>query len=568
MWKIRFRIKDNPFAIFLFVIIIGIFTIILLFRNQIIMFNQPIYGSDYLYDNLKDRGSIFFLDKDNKKTLAAVNEIEYNFILSPFNIDDVEETYEHINHLIGIEKEHFFKLIKDRESQYKILKKRISKKEKKEIQKYIDRYNLNSLEFEKNIKRYYPFNELAAQVLGFVSVDNTSKTRGQYGIEDSYDDILNHSSVKVEKNDTENIIINYPSDIVLTIDRNVQNELEKQLAITKQKWNSQLVGGIVMEPETGKIVAMGINPSFDLNDFGSVSDYSVFNNSNVESVYEVGSVFKAITIAIGIDSKSIKITDTYNDVGNIKVGKEIISNFDGRARGPDTSIKTILSQSLNTGAVHVLQKIGISTFKDYFDKFSFNGFTRIELPKEVSSLVGNLETGREIEYATASFGQGIALTPISSIRALATLANGGILVQPYIIDQIIQRRNLDLILRNSNVKRERKRIFKESTTKDVTKLLVNAFDNSPISATFNNKYYSVAAKTGTAQLVNKNTGSYYDDKHLHSFFGYFPASKPEFIIYLYSVDPKTKLLSSSTMADPFNNLANYIISYYDIEVDR
>ena len=563
-------LKNNPYIIFYIVCLVALFTIILLFLRQIVEYKEPIFFNSRGFDNSLTRGSIFFSDKNDVKTLAATSDIIYNFILVPYVIEDVDETYGHLNELMPISKEKFLGLVDNKESKYKLLKRGVTKKEKREIEKYTDRYNLKSLQFEKVTRRYYPFNNLAAQVVGFVSSDEYNDVYGKYGIENSYNDTLNYYQIIAVEDEREVIKESFPDDVVLTIDKNVQKKLEDELLNMSERWNPQLTGGIVMDPNTGKIVAMTTLPSFNLNEFNNVKDYSLFNNPNVESVYEMGSVFKPLTVAIGIDSKRITVDDTYNDKGFVEIDGHKVSNFDEKGRGPNTSIQKILSQSLNTGAVHILQKVGIGTFKDYFDKFGFNSFTRIELPKEVSGIVSNLETNREIEYATASFGHGIAVTPISAIRALASLANGGILVQPYIVDHIIKTKNIDLISKNANIRRERRRIFNEETTKDVTKLLETAFSNSIISQTFNNRYYNVAAKTGTAQLINEKTGKYYEDKYLHSFFGYFPASNPEYIIFLYSVDPKTNEdeLASTTMSPSFNNLTNYIISYYNIPPDK
>ena len=214
----------------------------------------------------------------------------------------------------------------------------------------------------------------------------------------------------------------------------------------------------------------------------------------------------------------------------------------------------------------MLQKIGIGTYKDYMDEFRFDSITQVDLPKEIPGLTDNLNSNREIEFATASFGQGIAVTPIAAARAFASLANGGFLVQPYVTKDIEQPR-VGGIIYGRNFTRERKRIFNKSTTDKVTDLLTGVYDRGLLNGSLRNSRYSIAAKTGTAQLVDPNTGRYAENKFLHSFFGYFPSSEPKYLIFFFAVDPKTKFASTS-LSHPFSALANYIISYYAIPPDR
>ena len=409
-----------------------------------------------------------------------------------------------------------------------------------------------------------------------MSVDENQATRGQYGVENIFDDVLS-SANRIPKTASATVLEQLgelpPQDerssagnVTLTIDINVQRQLEAQLRRIQYNWGAQKVGGIVMNPNDGSIIAMGAVPSFNPNTYGQVTDYSVFNNPIIEDVYEMGSVFKALTTAIGLDSGRVSLRDSYTDYGQVTIGGEVISNYDNRGRGPNTSIQTILSHSLNTGAVFMLQKIGIGTYKDYMDEFRFDSITQIDLPKEVGGLVENLNSNREIEFATASFGQGIAVTPIAAARAFATLANGGFLVQPYVTKDIEQPR-VGGVISGRNFTRERKRIFNQSTTEEVTELLTNVYDRGILGGSLRNSRYSIAAKTGTAQLVDPQTGKYAENKFLHSFFGYLPASKPKYLIYFFAVDPKTKYASTS-LSHPFAALANYIISYYAIPPDR
>lgn len=575
----RFRgfiIRDNPYIIFYCILLAATLALFILYDNQ---FNKRIQGSvgtPLPFRSVGDRGHIFFTDKNAVKHLVATTHFGYNLNISPLELGDAEEIYEHLNEEIVIDREKFFRsALKEGSDEYEIIKKDISEKVKESIEKRIAAYDLKGVWLESFKKREYLHGSLGAHVLGFVSVDDNDITRGQYGIESIFDDILSSASNVIKSTGTtvleqigelDAVEASTTGNIVLTIDLNVQQELEQQLKNIRKKWQADLVGGLVMDPETGAVIAMGAVPTFNPNDYSKVGDYSIFNNPIVENVYEMGSVFKPLTVVIGLDSGRVSVNDTYNDQGRIVVDGEVISNYDKRGRGPNTGLQTVLSQSLNTGAVFVLQKTGIGTYKDYMQEFRFDGTTRIDLPKEIPGLVGNLDSNREIEFATASFGQGIAVTPIAVARAFASLANGGFIVQPYVTKSIEQVRVGGVISGFDHVK-ERKRVFNEDATKQVTEMLIRTYDRGILSGVLRNPRYSIAAKTGTAQMVDPKTGKYAQGKFLHSFFGYLPARQPEFLVFLFAVDPKAEF-ASTTLARPFSNLTNFLFSYYAVSPDR
>jgi len=272
---------------------------------------------------------------------------------------------------------------------------------------------------------------------------------------------------------------------------------------------------------------------------------------------------KPLTMAAGFDTGAITPTSTYNDTGTMTLNGKTIANYDGRARGV-TDMQTILSQSLNIGAATVGLKVGGANMAKYFDSYGLGEKTGIDLPNEATGLVKNLSAGRDIDIATASYGQGIAVSPMEMTRALSILANGGYLVTPHLV------REIDYVGGTKNVVAIKKAgpILDPKTVHQVTTMLVTVVDTALKNGQIKNDHYTMAAKTGTAQIPDHVNGGYYTDRYLHSFFGYFPAYDPKFIVFLYQIYPKGAQYASETLTDPFNNLAKFLINYYNIPPDR
>jgi cell division protein FtsI/penicillin-binding protein 2 len=243
-------------------------------------------------------------------------------------------------------------------------------------------------------------------------------------------------------------------------------------------------------------------------------------------------------------------------------GKKV-SDFDGKNRGVVT-MQTALSQSLNVGAAYAEKLIGDARFTQYMYNFGLNEKTGIDLPNEALDLTSNLNAPRELEHAEASFGQGIALTPMATIRAEAVIANGGLLINPHVVKQIDY--NVGLTKNISTV--VERRVISVATAAAVTKMMVWSADNTLMNGTVKLADYSVAVKTGTAQIAKPNGGGYYTDKFLHSFVGFFPANNPKFIIFLYTYNPQGVQFGSETLTMPFMDLVKFLINYYNIPPDR
>jgi cell division protein FtsI/penicillin-binding protein 2 len=421
-------------------------------------------------------------------------------------------------------------------------------------------------------QRYYPGGSLAAQALGFVAYNNDDEQKGRYGLERYYESVLGRSGDNLYRNFFVELFGAAQSlagqgtrgDLITTIEPSVQGELERTLVEYEDTWHPKLSGGIVMDPQTGAIVALALDPTFDLNQFNKEEDPTVYANAMAQNVYEMGSIMKPLTMAAGIDSGAVTEQTTYDDTGCITVDTKKICNYDAVARGV-IPMQQILSQSLNVGASFVATKMGPSVMRDYFlNHYKLNEETGIDLPGEIHGLTDNLNGKQAVEFDTASFGQGIAVTPIEMTRALATLANGGKLVTPHLASAIKEESGLTRDLGWG----EPTQVLKPETVTTVTRMLTNVVDGPLANGALKMTHWSIAAKTGTAQIADPKGGGYYPDKYLHSFFGYFPSYDAKFIIFLFAVEPQGAPFASQTWAPPFKSLTQFLINYYNIPPDR
>ncbi|MDO8572943.1 MAG: penicillin-binding protein 2 [bacterium] len=519
-----------------------------------------------------DRGSIFFTEKNGERISAATVEAGYTIAINPKLIVNAQDVYNKINSITPLDKISFLEKTNKKDDPYEEVVKRLDQEDALSIQKF----DITGVTIEKDKWRLYPGGKTAAHLLGFVGYKD-DMLAGRYGLEAYYDDVLqkNHENLYsnffaeafslsksfFEKNGW------HEGDVVTSIEPSVQGFLETSLAGIMKKWNSNLSGGIIMDPKTGEIYALANAPDFDPNTFGKEKNSSVFLNPIVESTYEMGSIIKPLTMAAGLDAGVVKPETTYDDKGFVVVDNSTIKNFDGKGRGV-VPMQEVLDESLNTGAVFVMQKLGKDRFRDYMTRYGLEEETGIDLPGEVRGSLKNLDENaknkRMVEYATAAFGQGISMTPIATARALSVLANKGKIVTPYVVKEI----NYAVGFSRTTVTDNAKPILRPETSETITRMLVHVVDNSLLGGTVKMEHYSIAAKTGTAQMAREDGKGYYDDRYLHTFFGYFPAYNPRFIVFLYTKYPKNVKYAAYTLTAPFMDITKFLINYYNIPPDR
>ncbi|MEK7564126.1 MAG: penicillin-binding protein 2 [Patescibacteria group bacterium] len=519
--------------------------------------------------NIYERGTIFFTRKNGELVSAATQTLGYKLAMYPSKLKDATDAYEKLSKITEIDEEDFFAKAGKKNDPYEDVVGHLSKEEADSI----DRLKIPGVNIFKEKWRFYPGITLASHTLGFVGYKGDD-LGGRYGLERQYESVLSRDADNPYINFFAEVFSNInkslfedetkQGDVVSTIEPMVQSTLEKKLTEVKNKYNVDSIGGIIMNPKDGSIYALSVLPSFDPNDLSKVKQVSVFSNPLVENVLEFGSVVKPLVMASALDLNLVTADTKYTDKGSVIVEKKEIFNFDKKARGPGTSMQDVLNQSLNTGMVFVEQKLGKKNLREYLFSFGIKEKTGIDLPNETSGLVSNLNSPRELEYANASFGQGIALTPIELIRALASLGNGGNLVTPHLVKEIKYNDGTSKEISHDIVPTK---ISKE-TSEEISRMLVTVMDKSLKGGLAKFEHFSVAAKTGTAQVANSTSGGYYEDRHTHSFFGYFPAYDPQFIVLLYAINPKGVSYAAETWTDPFLNITKFLLNYYEVPPDR
>lgn len=547
-----------------------------LFQLQIIEhnFNSPIINEEIIPAS---RGRIFIKEGENLFPLT-LNLNQYHLSVDPQIIkekDKVMEVAEKIAPFLGIVVDGESQFIKEssgtndfknllsrlskKDDLYELLKKDLTTQEFEEIKSF----NLPGVFFDSIPKRSYPEAELFGHLTGFTRIID-EKQRGQYGLEEFFDydltgtdgrQIKKLSSLPIYRTD---IKAKPGVDIVLTIDRSLQffiyNLLEK--AIKDYKADSGSI--ILLSPKTGAILALVNYPYFDPNKYFEVEDLSLFKDSAISDSFEPGSIFKIITMAGALDSNTIKPTSLFTDTGFVKIDGETIHNVDDENFGIVT-ITEILEKSINVGVVYLADLLGRESFRNYLKKFGFGGLTNIELSGEVSGDINNLEREQLIYLATASFGQGITVTPLQMVTAVGAIANSGQLMKPFVVDQIIDGEKI--------IKREPKAIrsvISPSAAAMLSAMMVSVVENG-YGSHAKVPGYLVAGKTGTAQVPQSGVG--YSDEVIHSFVGFAPATDPQFAALVKIDNPKEERFAAATAATVFGDLAEFVLKYYNIPPD-
>ena len=516
------------------------------------------------------RGEIFFRKKDGERVAAALMQKGWRVAMDPRALENPDAALEKLSAIVPVDETRFKNSAAKKEDPYEDIVFRLDDTQARSVREA----DIPGVFTVRDEWRLYPGETLAAHTIGFVSYRGARK-EGAYGLERYWEDVLRHEGSGLYVNPFAEIfsdlgaLVADPSQqegsVVTSLEPIAQRELENTIAKVVEAYSPRSAGGIVMDPKSGEIVALAITPNFDPNTFNLVDDVSIFSNPLVERRYEMGSIVKPLTIAAAIDAGAITPQTTYEDRGCITKTGYKLCNFDFKGRGV-VPMQEVLSQSLNTGVSFAVDRMGNAAFADYFKRFGLGEETGIDLPGELAGAIDSLfvQGAADVDFASASFGQSIAITPIAMIRALAALANGGVMPEPHVATAIRTESGIERRIALA----DGVRVLKPETAETVTNMLVKVYDDALLEGVLKQEHHSIAAKTGTAQIAIPGGGGYYADRWLHSFFGYFPAHEPRFIILLYAIEPHGEQYASRTLARPFDELAKFLINYYEIPPDR
>ncbi|NNM83980.1 penicillin-binding protein 2 [Candidatus Parcubacteria bacterium] len=571
--RAQFRSRIRLILVFFILAALGI--ILRLYFVQIVHGEEYSLKADHQFSSISsglfDRGSIYFTRKDGTLISAATLATGFLVAINPQLLGDPEAAYAAIAAVASstvIAHDAFIAAAARKSQIYIEVAHHLSGEEGSTLAAE----NIPGVEVLRERWPIYPGGDLASQTIGVVSYGSGGTLTGQTGLEAQYDQTLSRPGNGLYQNffaelfsNAGNLLMSANNaregNVITSIEPEVETRLVDDLAKVNKRYSSQATGGIIMDPKTGAIIALASYPTLDLNDLASANP-ALLTNPLVGYVYEFGSIMKPLTMAAGLDAGVITPQTTYDDTGCITVDKAKICNYDHKARGVIPMMQ-IIKQSLNVGASWVATQLGQDKFRNYFLKY-FGQKTGIDLPSETDALLSNLSKPEQINYDTAAFGQGIAVTPVQMIRALGAIPNGGVMMTPHVATGI----QLDTgIIRPLNFPAPVP-VFSAQAAQEVTDMLTHVFPADAKLAmradpSLRMPDVTVASKTGTAQ-VEKPGGGYYGNIFFHSFYGFFPADNPRFVILLYTNRPQGVEYASASLTPTFMDLTDFLINYYHI----
>ena len=436
----------------------------------------------------------------------------------------------------------------------------------KAVEKIIEDEKLEGLNFVEESKRYYPNGNLAAQVLGFVGTED----KGLDGLEMVLDDELKGGLTKeVVATDRKgnaifgSVLAQYLPDkgksVTLTIDATVQFIAERALEQAMVDIKPAHASVIVMDPKTGEILAMANRPTYDPNHYDKGKEQD-FKNIAVTNLYEPGSTFKPIIASAALASGKWTVDTVYNDTGSIMASGHVMQNWNGEGYGK-VRLLEILKFSINTGMARLGLTTGPEILSEYVHKYGFGQPTGIELPGEGEGLLFNPEEMADIDTASMSIGQGIAVTPLQMVRAFGAIANGGILMKPHIVKAY---NNPDGTVASETQTESQGQAIPENVASTIVDIL-----EKEVSEGGGNKAmvegYHFGGKTGTAQKLNTEYGGYLDGRYIASFIGFGPVEDPKFVVLVAIDDPSNgSIYGGQIVAPVFKDIMSQLVRYYQI----
>jgi len=517
-------------------------------------------SNNYLqFEKLKaSRGRIL----DRNGLPLATNQTKYQLFVEPQKVKDVDDVIDAIDDVTGIGEATISARI-DMKKVWVAITDGVTHEQKEELEST----KVKGLGFQPQQVRLYPEASLSAHLLGFVGKKDDGSPVGYFGLEGYYNqDLVGLPGIIRADSDVagramligsrQKIESNNGRDLVLTIDKVVQNIVKEKMKSAMDRYEAVSGCAIVAKPATMEILALVCLPDFDPDTYYDFSN-EAFINEAISVPYEPGSTFKPLIVAAGIEEGVITPDTKMKEDGPVKVDEYEISTWDNKYNG-EITMTEVLQNSSNVGMVYIGEKLGDKKVFDYIHKFRMSKPTEIDLQGEAGGVIKPKESWYKIDYATATFGQGLAITPLQLIRGFASVINGGRLMKPYVVAQVSdgdRTKSIEPELVDT--------VVSEETSEKIRQMLVSTVEHGEykysIPDEFRNK---IGGKTGTAQIALE--GTYDAKKTIASFIGFAPSDNPEFVALVIFKEPKSSIYGSETAAPVFFEIAKELLVYYRI----
>lgn len=509
-----------------------------------------------------ERGMIY--DRNGEK--LAVSVLADSVCADPTRIADPVRASQQIAGILNLDKQVVMKKILEPKN-FCWLARRISPDQAANV----DNAEIEGIFLVKEPKRFYPNGQLAAHLLGFAGAD----ANGLEGLENKYDDILKGKPEKMawaRDAKGKKIFLRVANDeakkdesvnLVLTIDSRIQYLVETHLKEAVVSKGAKGGIAIVMDPKTGEILAMANEVGFNPNNINGLTPEK-WRNRAITDYFDPGSTFKPFLVAGALEEKTVRESEKfYCEDGNYAVANRVIHEANRKRHG-QLSVRDILKYSSNIGAVKIAQKLGKEKFYQYIDSFGFGMKTGIDLPGESPGLVRPVKKWTKVDTATIAFGQGVSVTAIQMIAAMSAIANGGVLMKPYILRSVTDKNNIPIKMYNPTVVRK---VVSVETAKRMTNMLtevVGSADGTGKNANIVN--VAVAGKTGTSQKFDFSRGVYSSEKVRTSFMGFFPADSPQVAILVILDEPQRDKWGGVAAAPVFKSIGEQILNCFKTNI--
>lgn len=580
------RPQSETWKFWIFVAGIGLLFLIVLirlFQVQILAHSEYKAKADNKHqarvDLIGDRGNIYFQNlKSGDNFPVAINLITYdigfdaNFI-SQTNESNQAQIKEFIDqNFPDIDKVNLEEEFNNKDKRYYIFAKDVPEN----IVEPLKKKALKGIILEKKSVRSYPEKTLGSHILGYFS---KYKQEGQYGLEQYYNEQLKGevgfvnveakdrrgvwlANTKIEKQDATN-----GSNLILTVDHTIQFKLEETLAELSAEFKPKTALGAIMDPKTGDILAMAATPNFDINEYNKVEDIGVFKNPLVENLYEQGSIFKPITVGIGLDKGVITPSTTYEDKGTERINGFDISNWSNKVYGTQT-MSYALENSLNLGMIFIQRKLGREAFvSGIIDQFQISKETGVDLPGEVKSNTNNLTKQsrdlREVDFANASYGQGISMTPIRMLTSFNSIVNEGKIMKPRIVKSI---QNSEGEITNIEPEVQGQSMSPEKAIQ-LSEMLVDVVENSSARQVMVDGY-NIGGKTGTGQIARIGGFQKEGGETHQSFIQFATLDNPKYTLLISLNAPQGSRFADTSVVPKIKPLNEFLLSYLNVPPDK